>query len=201
MTINERSTVVGIFPTSAQTESAMNELQRMGFTDQNIGYLVRSTSEAIQGNVAGGVLAAILGGGAIGAAAGGVIRALTKMGIPEEEANYYQNEFEAGRILVTVHAPNHQQQVLDVLRRSGAYDASRRQDAPDRASTPVHAQVRTAPSPANAYRQAQVDNQYGTHVPAPQTSNPHAPNAPTDPNRRRVYNPDVPNNPNTPNAH
>jgi hypothetical protein len=70
MTINERSTVVGVFPTRAQTESAINELQRMGFTDQHIGYIERDTSEAMQGNVAGGVLAAILGGGAIGAAAG-----------------------------------------------------------------------------------------------------------------------------------
>src|SRR5437588_4649432 len=163
MTINERSTVVGIFPTHAQIESAVNELQRMGFTDQHIGYLVRDTSEAKQGNIAGGVLAAILGEGAVGAAAGDVIRALTKMGIPEEEANYYQNEFEAGRILVTVHAPNHQQQVLDVLRRSGAYDASRQQDAPDRTRTPEYAQVRAAPSPANAYQQSQVDNQSGTH--------------------------------------
>jgi hypothetical protein len=201
MTINERSTVVGIFPTSAQTESAINELQRMGFTDQNIGYLVRSTNEAIQGNVAGGILAANLGGGAIGAAASDVIGALTKMGIPEEEANYYQNEFEAGRVLVTVYAPNHQQQVLDVLRRSGAYDASRQQDAPDRARTPVYAQIRDTPSPANAYKQAQVDTQPETHVPAPQTYKPHAPNAPTDPNRRSVYNPDVPNDPNTPNAY
>src|SRR2546430_179193 len=201
MTIHERSTVVGIFPARAQTESAISELNRMGFTDQNIGYIVRDTSGAVQGNVAGGVLAAILGRGAVGATAGDVNGALTKMGIPEEEANYYQNEFEAGRILVTVYTPNHQQQVLDILRRSGAYDASRQQDAPDRASTPVYAQVRTAPSPANAYQQAQVDNQSGTHVSAPQTSNPHAPNAPTDPTRRRGYNPDVPNNPNTPNAY
>jgi len=196
MTIHERSTVVGIFPTRAQTESAINELQHMGFTDQHIGYLVQNTSEAMQGNVAGGVLAAILGGGTIGAAAGDVIGALTKMGIPEEEANYYQNEFEAGRVLVTVYAPNHQQQVLDILRRSGAYGASRQQDAPDRARTPVYAQIRPDPSPANAYTQAQVDNQSGTHVRAPQTSNPNAPYAPTDPNRRNVYNSDVPNTPN-----
>ena len=201
MTIHERSTVVGIFPTRTQTESAINELQRMGFTEQHIGYLVRERVEAMQGNVAGGVLAAILGGGAIGAAAGGVIGALTKMGIPEEEANYYQNEFEAGRVLVTVYAPNHQPQVLDILRRSGAYDASRQQDAPDKARTPVYAQIRLAPSPANAYMQAQVDNEPGTHIPASQTSNPHAPNASTDPNRRNVYNPDVPNNPNAPNAY
>ncbi len=88
--------------------------------------------------IAGGILAATLGGIAIGAATGGVIGALTHAGVPEEDAHYYQGEFEAGRILVTVDAPGRQQEAIDTMRRNGAYDASTRPgtyDATDTATT------------------------------------------------------------------
>jgi hypothetical protein len=88
--------------------------------------------------IAGGILAATLGGIAIGAATGGIIGTLTHVGVPEEEANYYQKEFEAGRTLVTVDAPGRQQEAIDTMRRNGAYDASTRPetyDATDTATT------------------------------------------------------------------
>jgi len=245
MTINQqRSTVVGVFPARAQAENAINELRRLGFTDQQIGYLERDRGGVNQGNIevennhvaqnaavggavsggviggligaassllipgfgpaiAGGILAATLGGVAIGAAAGGLIGALTQMGVPEEEAQYYQNEFEAGRILVTVYAPERQQEVLAVLRRNGAYDASTREEAQP------YAQVGAASSPAGTYNQPGIYNQpSGVYdADAPRTSNPAGANAPYNPNDpdngtiRRPYNPDVPNNPSAPNAY
>jgi uncharacterized membrane protein len=76
--------------------------------------------------IAGGILAATLGGAAIGAAAGGLIGALTNMGVPEEEARYYQSEFEAGRTIVTVQAPGRQREVWLILQSNGAYDMSTR---------------------------------------------------------------------------
>ncbi len=76
--------------------------------------------------IAGGILAATLGGAAIGAAAGGILGALTGMGVPEEEARYYQGEFEAGRTVVTVKAGNRQEEALNILRSNGAYDAETR---------------------------------------------------------------------------
>jgi len=76
--------------------------------------------------VAGGILAATLTGAAVGAAAGGLLGALTKMGVPEEDARYYQDEFEAGRTLVTVRAGGRQQEALQILQTNGAYDASTR---------------------------------------------------------------------------
>jgi hypothetical protein len=79
--------------------------------------------------VAGGILGATLGGIVIGAAAGGLIGALTHLGVPEEHAQYYNQELEAGRIIVTVH-PNaaNAQEALDIVRRNGAYDAVNRAD-------------------------------------------------------------------------
>jgi uncharacterized membrane protein len=73
------------------------------------------------------VLAATLGGLAIGALTGGITGALVKLGVPEEDARYYQKELEAGRPIVTVEAPGQQQQaVLDVFHRYGAHGANTR---------------------------------------------------------------------------
>jgi hypothetical protein len=72
--------------------------------------------------IAGGTLATILANAAGGAAIGGVIGALTGAGIPEDEARYYQNEFEAGRTIVTVKADKRCDEAMMILRRHGAYD-------------------------------------------------------------------------------
>jgi hypothetical protein len=72
--------------------------------------------------IAGGTLAAILANAAGGAAIGGVIGALTGAGIPEEEAKYYQSEFEAGRTIVTVKADGRYDEAMAILRCHGAYD-------------------------------------------------------------------------------
>ncbi len=76
--------------------------------------------------IAGGVLAATLGGLAIGALTGGITGALVKLGVPEEDARYYQKELEAGRPIVTVEATGQQQAVLNVFHRYGAHGASTR---------------------------------------------------------------------------
>ena len=74
--------------------------------------------------LAGGILAATLGGAVLGAAAGGLVGALATMGVPEEEARYYEGELGAGRMIVTVNAPGRYQDAVAVLRANGAYDAS-----------------------------------------------------------------------------
>ena len=54
--------------------------------------------------IAAGTIASTLAGAGIGAAAGGLIGALIGMGIPEEEARYYESGLREGGILVTVDA-------------------------------------------------------------------------------------------------
>jgi len=81
--------------------------------------------------LAGGVLASTLGataaGGAVvgavgGAVAGGLIGALTNMGVPEEEARYADEQFQAGRTIVTVNAPGRAGEATEIFRRYGAHD-------------------------------------------------------------------------------
>ncbi len=74
--------------------------------------------------IAGGILIATLSGAAIGAAAGSIIGSLTGMGVPEEEARFYQGELEAGHPIVTVKTASGHDEAVAILCRNGSYDAT-----------------------------------------------------------------------------
>jgi len=77
--------------------------------------------------IAGGILAATVGGVALGATAGGILGTLTGIGFSENEASFYQRELEAGRTIVTVKSADGAAEATVILRNNGAYDASTRQ--------------------------------------------------------------------------
>jgi hypothetical protein len=78
--------------------------------------------------VAGGALATAFGtaagtavaGAGIGAAAGGIVGALVGLGVPEEEARYFDTSFRSGGILVSVNAENRAMEAMNILERNGA---------------------------------------------------------------------------------
>src|SRR5262249_26089341 len=70
----------------------------------------------------GGTRAAVLAGAAGGAGVGGRAGALARAGTPEDEARYYESEFYAGRVLVTVTTDGRDDEAIAALRRHGAYD-------------------------------------------------------------------------------
>lgn len=72
--------------------------------------------------LAGGTLAIILSSAAAGAAAAGLTGALIGMGIPKEEAEFYETEFHAGRIIVTVQALGREAEASEILLRHGAFN-------------------------------------------------------------------------------
>jgi len=74
--------------------------------------------------IAGGTLGVLLSSAAAGAAAAGLAGALIGLGLPEEEAKYYEGEFHAGRIIVSVKADGRYDEALATLRRCGGYDYS-----------------------------------------------------------------------------
>jgi hypothetical protein len=166
-----RSTIVGVFADRRDAERAVDELERLGFRDDQIGFLTRDgdrregdhdhdsgddagTGEraakgaalgigvggligalmamAIPGigpAVAGGILATALTGAAVGGVTGSIAAALIRLDVPEEEARYYDSEFQAGRTLVTVRAETGNTEAQEVLRRYGATDIERRSAA------------------------------------------------------------------------
>jgi hypothetical protein len=72
--------------------------------------------------IAGGLLASVLASAAGTAVAGGIIGALIGLGIPEEEARYYEKEFKSGRTLVTVQPEGRADEAWAILRRSGSFE-------------------------------------------------------------------------------
>jgi hypothetical protein len=84
--------------------------------------------------IAGGILASVLASAAGGAALGGILGALVGLGIPEDEARYYEREIHVGRTLVTVRAPGRADEAREILRLHGADDMHTRRPA-ERATT------------------------------------------------------------------
>jgi uncharacterized protein (TIGR02271 family) len=93
------------------------------------GWLVGIGALAIPGIgpfIAAGAFATALGGAAIGAGVGAIAGALVGMGVPKEEAEYYEGEVKSGRTLVTVRADGRYDEAQRILRQHGAYDIESR---------------------------------------------------------------------------
>ena len=76
--------------------------------------------------IAAGTLGVILSNAAAGAGIAGLVGALVGAGVPEHEAKYYHEEFEAGRAIVTVKADGRCDEASNILRTAGGYDMSKR---------------------------------------------------------------------------
>ncbi|WP_406693869.1 YsnF/AvaK domain-containing protein [Singulisphaera sp. Ch08] len=95
--------------------------------------------------IAAGTLGVILSNAAVGAGVAGLVGALVGAGIPEEEAQYYQSEFEAGRTIVTVNAESRGDEATAILRRHGAYDMTTRSAVASEISGSTHARGIASP--------------------------------------------------------
>jgi len=99
MTTTSRPVVVCAFRDDAQAQQAINDLMNAGFTNDQIHYSVNK------------------GGG-------GITDDLVNLGLSQQEASFYNNEFEAGHTVVTVNTSDRQQQAYDILTGDGGYDVN-----------------------------------------------------------------------------
>jgi len=90
---------VSLFQSEMEAQQAMNDPQHAGFSNDQIRYSAHR-------------------GGA------GIRDQLMDFGLTEQEASYYDQEFEAGRTVVFVNAPDRQRKAFDILHRNGGYGAS-----------------------------------------------------------------------------
>jgi len=121
MAITQQSTIVGIFQDRAMAEQAVTALKQAGFGDEQIEF-------AGQGTATGGLLGS-LKSLFTGQDAGNehVYDDLVGIGMPAEDARYYQGEYEAGRGIVAVTGDGSDlQKASSILTQYGGYDASRR---------------------------------------------------------------------------
>ncbi len=117
----------GLEPPPAETanEAASGAISG-GIFGGIIGALIALLLPGIGPVLAGGILIAALSGAALGAAAGGVPGALMDLGVGEQEARYYENEFKQGRTIVAVLAGENAQranEAREILHRHGSFDA------------------------------------------------------------------------------
>ena len=69
--------------------------------------------------IAGGTLGILLSSAMAGAAAAGIAGVLIGLGVPEEEAAFYESEFKSGRTLVTVKAGAKAPSAQQIIERNG----------------------------------------------------------------------------------
>jgi hypothetical protein len=74
--------------------------------------------------IAAGTFGAALGGVLVGASLGSVGGALVGIGIPEDEAQHYEQAVRRGATLITVRADGRYVEAHGILRRAGAYDTA-----------------------------------------------------------------------------
>ena len=79
--------------------------------------------------IAGGALAALLANAAGGAAIAGLAGTLIGLGIPEDDAKYYDAEFRSGRTVVTVQAGSRGSEAHAIISRHHGYDRTTRSTA------------------------------------------------------------------------
>jgi hypothetical protein len=137
-----RDAAVGVFEDPEQARDALDALRIAGFDSGDIGLLMPHGRESVLGDLgewligmgalsipgvgpvlAAGALGATLSGALLGAGLGAVAGALSRLGIPEREAQYYDDEVRAGRTLILVHAGARVDEARRILHEYGARDA------------------------------------------------------------------------------
>jgi hypothetical protein len=115
MTMNQSSTLVGVFRDRASAEEAMHELNNAGFTHDQIRYAGPGST----GGFLEDIKSLFTGPGT---SSEHLANDLTRMGLSNEEARYYANEYSNGHPIIAMKAPNHEQDALNILNRHGAYN-------------------------------------------------------------------------------
>lgn len=94
MTTTGNPIVAAVFQTEDQAKQAMQDLQQSGFSNDQIRYSVHR----------GGT---------------GIADALVNLGLSQQEADFYNNQFEAGKTVVTVNTNDRQQEAYNILTNDG----------------------------------------------------------------------------------
>ena len=114
MAVTPSSPVVGVFTDRSMAEQAVGALYNAGFEHEQIRYSVPGTS----GSFFGGLKSLFTG---TSTNEGNLANDLTSMGLSDEEARYYANEYSNGRIILAVQARGREQEAWSVLYLHGAY--------------------------------------------------------------------------------
>ncbi len=148
-------TIVSIFDEQSSAEHAIEDLYNAGIPSDRINYSRGSTSETSGGGFLESIKSLFTGGH--DKTSHDVLNDLNNMGIPQEEAQYYAQQHDAGRTIVAIQPENLSQDALTILRSNGGYDY---QGNWNRASAAKFAQTTsTGTTSDNTYRSQNVNQQ------------------------------------------
>jgi hypothetical protein len=116
MTVTPSSPIVGIFRDRSMAEQAIDALYNAGFTSEQIRYSAPGTSGSILADLKNLFTGQNAGGGNIASE-------LTSMGLSDEEAQYYADEYKNGNTILAVSPSSREQEALNILHLHGAYNA------------------------------------------------------------------------------
>jgi len=100
MAISRSPLIVGVFRDETAARNAVKALQDAGFSNDQIGIALRE----------GGMVTKTL------------LQDLMKLGVPQDQASYYESEYRAGRVIVSVRPDGQEQEARNILMNYGAYD-------------------------------------------------------------------------------
>src|ERR1044072_8367484 len=129
-----RPTLVAVFADRYEAEKTVDELEQAGFTPQDVGFALRG-SDVIHGGMISDAEGAkdvkgAAGGAIAGAAVGGIFGAMMGLGVSEEEARFYEKEFNSGKAIVAVKPGNRFAEAVEIPRRRGGYTLQARPISP-----------------------------------------------------------------------
>ena len=107
--------LVGVFDDASQADNAISALEQAGFSSDQIYY---SGHQAATGGFLTGLKSLFTGEDTT---TGRVTDDLTNMGLSQDEASYYENEYQSGHTVVAVQANGREQDAVSILQTNGAY--------------------------------------------------------------------------------
>lgn len=113
-TTSQYSTLIAVFTGLDQANQAIDNLRHAGFGYDQIRLVDNGTNgffEDLKGLFSGHTTAAT-----------NSADDWMRIGVPEQDAHFYQNELDAGHSILLSKAINNPEQALSILRQSGAYD-------------------------------------------------------------------------------
>ncbi|GCE47900.1 hypothetical protein EI42_06184 [Thermosporothrix hazakensis] len=100
MTTFKTPIIAGVFQSEDQAKAAVDELRRRNFAHEQIGVALPQKSKL----------------------SNPLSQDFMKLGVPAEQANFYEQAFNSGKIVVSVRPDGRDDEVRGVLRGSGGYD-------------------------------------------------------------------------------
>jgi hypothetical protein len=118
--------VAGVFQNPEQAKNAFDMLRNSGFNEDQVGVALPGSSNVKDG----------------------LAEEFKKLGVPQDRALYYEREFNAGHIVVSVRPDQREQEAKTILQNNGGYDYGEKNTSSPAQSAPQRNQS-AQPQPGN----------------------------------------------------